>query len=638
MLDGSISPMMINYNGAQTYKYTDNSNKITIAAHVYNTLFDNFLITLTGVDYDEFIANASQISNRQDELVLSGGSATPSLAISTTPTTSSESNEEVDKGVTTATTDYPVETTKTTEETSEGNKGEASTPTNTTSQPSTPSGETANTPVVEEQPAVQPSSEEAASNNEGTISTPNNNETTQPSTPSGETTNTPIVEEQPVVQPSCEEAASNNEGTISTPSNSETTQPSTPNGETANTPVVEEQPVVQPSCEETPQESMVEESSVEEIVEEPSNSEVTEPTQNNVETSKEEDTSRMTSYGYTVYEVYLSYVLMVEDKLEELGDYEDVFYANNNLEAWIGYSLLAQETIIPVPTYVFPEAANDDYLMRVFVEAYRQNPTCGYIDDLLWNSDIEALVVVYGEDTDARFAKEKKELAAAKQIASSITNSSMSDAEKVFAINDYLCDNATYDYDSTSTSASAATLSESFLDAHTPYGILCNNLGVCESYAESFALIARYAGLDTIMEIGTLQGGGHEWNRVKVDNSWCIVDATNNDRDICKNAFVNVSDNQVSGLLIPDSYPGYMGTYAATDETKEYYYVKNLMATTSDEAASILLDELNSKDVAQIRITFDLDQDGVRNICQKLYSNGLELNNMYSAYNILYLD
>jgi hypothetical protein len=81
-----------------------------------------------------------------------------------------------------------------------------------------------------------------------------------------------------------------------------------------------------------------------------------------------------------------------------------------------------------------------------------------------------------------------------------------------------------------------------------------------------------------------------------------------------------------------------MGTYAATDETKEYYYVKNLMATTSDEAASILLDELNSKDVAQIRITFDLDQDGVRNICQKLYSNGLELNNMYSAYNILYLD
>ena len=88
--------------------------------------------------------------------------------------------------------------------------------------------------------------------------------------------------------------------------------------------------------------------------------------------------------------------------------------------------------------------------------------------------------------------------------------------------------------------ASNSSLSESFIDAHTPYGILVNNYGVCESYSEAFALVGRMAGLDVIIETGYLQGGGHEWNRVCVDGQWCIIDVTNNDIDSCRNALLNV--------------------------------------------------------------------------------------------------
>ena len=114
-------------------------------------------------------------------------------------------------------------------------------------------------------------------------------------------------------------------------------------------------------------------------------------------------------------------------------------------------------------------------------------------------------------------------------------------------------------------------LSEPFIDAHTPYGILCKNYGVCESYSEAFALIGRIAGLQVVMESGDLQGGPHEWNRVCVDGSWCVVDVTNNDSDFA-NPLLNVSEKQIEGVLIPDGY-SYLDTYEALDETKEYYYL-----------------------------------------------------------------
>lgn len=58
--------------------------------------------------------------------------------------------------------------------------------------------------------------------------------------------------------------------------------------------------------------------------------------------------------------------------------------------------------------------------------------------------------------------------------------------------------------DSMSTEVDMDSLTEGFIDAHTPYGILCNNYGVCESYSEAFILTSRMAGPDSISESNSI--------------------------------------------------------------------------------------------------------------------------------------
>ena len=309
----------------------------------------------------------------------------------------------------------------------------------------------------------------------------------------------------------------------------------------------------------------------------------------------------MTPKGITTYDLYLEEVQTVSKALASLGDVGPVIYANNSLETWISYCLVTQMPLICVPTCVYPEAADTDYLISLFGEAYRQNPISGVLKDAVYSYEYESLVVTMCEEPGERYEKIVAELGKAKEIAGSVTSADMTDTEKIFAINDYLCQNASYDHDSTATDVDMDSLSTQFIDAHTPYGILVNNYGVCESYSEAFSLIGRYAGLNVVMETGDLQGGGHEWNRVYADGSWCIVDVTNNDMDLTSNALLNVAETQIGNILLPDGY-AYMSDLTASDETKEYYYKNEKIANDSDSAVSLLLEQLGSDSVARVRL------------------------------------
>ena len=63
---------------------------------------------------------------------------------------------------------------------------------------------------------------------------------------------------------------------------------------------------------------------------------------------------------------------------------------------------------------------------------------------------------------------------------------------------------------------------------------------------------AKKAGLDAVIETGKMSGVNHEWNRVKIDGSWCILDVTNNDIEEFPNAFFNLTEETSDGLLVPD--------------------------------------------------------------------------------------
>jgi len=103
------------------------------------------------------------------------------------------------------------------------------------------------------------------------------------------------------------------------------------------------------------------------------------------------------------------------------------------------------------------------------------------------------------------------------QILKAIIKPSMTEFEKVKAINDYIVSNATY---GTKTKASP----------HSAYALLMEGQAVCQGYALMAYKMLDQAGFDAKYVVGTVNGNvAHAWNLVKVDGQWYHLDTTWND-------------------------------------------------------------------------------------------------------------
>ena len=101
------------------------------------------------------------------------------------------------------------------------------------------------------------------------------------------------------------------------------------------------------------------------------------------------------------------------------------------------------------------------------------------------------------------------------RITKNIIKPTMSEAEKVKAINDYIVLNSTYSYNSSTT-------------PHAVYAILNEGKGVCQAYALLAYRLLREAGFEVRYVTGWA-GEAHAWNLVKVDGQWYHLDTTWND-------------------------------------------------------------------------------------------------------------
>lgn len=414
------------------------------------------------------------------------------------------------------------------------------------------------------------------------------------------------------------------------PTSPTTTTPSEPTTEVNNSDPDDQNPVVEPT---TPSTDDPEVTTTPEISDPdepvPPTQEVTEPTEPTEPITENPSTPNISTnelYNATlvkINEVYNTYGINVDDLTQ-------VLYANSQLEAYLAYAIAARLEVITVPTDIYPEAANIDYLATLFIETYRQNPTSGVMKDLQYSYDYNALLVYYADDTDTRLKQTAEELSKAKSVANSVVDSSMSDMEKVYAFNKYFCDRASYDFDSMSTNVDMNSLSQKFIDAHTPYGILCKDYGVCESYSEAFALAGRFAGLNVIMETGTLNGGGHEWNKVCLDGQYYIVDITNNDMEIGANSLLLVAESQAPVLAA--DHTAYMFSAPATDTSKEYYANTVGLFSSKDAAVEEIKKQLDSNKVANVRFSYDITEDEATDILLDVYNAGYPLNK-YNIFN-----
>ncbi len=325
------------------------------------------------------------------------------------------------------------------------------------------------------------------------------------------------------------------------------------------------------------------------------------------------------------------------EQVSSSGEWDELIHANSALAEWLAIQMMNHEEVISLNG--FPEASDTEYLCEVFMEVYKQNPLIDVMTNLFYDYNSNTLLVSYAHEKEEYKEKQTASIEKAKEIAASIITEDMSDFEKEDVINDYLCKNGSYNETIYEYIGADGTISDDALkenvNSFLPYGILVENVGVCESYSEAFWLIAKMAGLDVVIETGKLDGVNHEWNRVKIDDSWCVLDVTNNDNEYIPNCYFNLSDEMSAEILIPDYVSiasANHSNYQATDEEKEYYYQTGKYAVDEAEAISLLSDSLADGGNAAVRMANQVTESEIQSIIGEVgLSTGLT-DGMYYYY------
>lgn len=302
-----------------------------------------------------------------------------------------------------------------------------------------------------------------------------------------------------------------------------------------------------------------------------------------------------------------------EEPVQEPEDLSRVrITANSAMSEYVALQMLSTNDAIDLSA--FPEAADVQKIKDAFFEAQYQNPLILGVQGGGIDTENRILYVNYDFDRETTAAKQEEIEGRVEEIVGEIISAGMTELEKEIAINAYLCENARYD-DAALENAEKynfATVDQGFYDSFTAYGVLVDGVGVCASYSAAFKLLADAAGLESIVVTGYLDGSvPHAWNKVRVDGSWYIVDATNNDNEVIANALLNLSDDAAYGTLVEnDSFvlDGSLQDYAAVQDTLEYYHATSRYYER-DEISKELAALLASEGKAVLRTDYDIDDE-----------------------------
>lgn len=115
----------------------------------------------------------------------------------------------------------------------------------------------------------------------------------------------------------------------------------------------------------------------------------------------------------------------------------------------------------------------------------------------------------------------------AREVLGQIVKDGMNDYDKLLAIHDWIALNIIYDtelYDMANTADGIQSYRGFNLE-----GVFIDGRAVCDGITKAFMLMSRIEGIECIRVSGTLNGGNHAWNKVKLDGIWFVVDVTGDD-------------------------------------------------------------------------------------------------------------
>lgn len=239
-------------------------------------------------------------------------------------------------------------------------------------------------------------------------------------------------------------------------------------------------------------------------------------------------------------------------------DSEYDVYGSNEFSIFLAGHMVGGTRLIDMTEYIdtpgFPSPDDAVY------EAIRQNPMVK-MSVVSYRVSDSTLYVNYASDADEM---KSQVTALADDAVAAAVDDGMTDTEKVAALNSWIVDTMEYDY--AALAALESTLGRLVLEDTGRYsdarGGLIDKLVICGGYADTFNLLARKAGLESVYVSGVIaeSGSSHAWNHVKVDGEWKAIDTTWNDGgDETEYFLINESDftgvaertTKDSGWIVP---------------------------------------------------------------------------------------
>lgn len=222
---------------------------------------------------------------------------------------------------------------------------------------------------------------------------------------------------------------------------------------------------------------------------------------------------------------------------QALEDTDDTIWGSVPASAYIAYQFYeTQSNTVTVPLSYFHDIAEGrslkDTVTAVMRESQRQS--CYLFGDrgsAVSYGDNDTLVITRNSyfDLETELMMRRVVENEANRIIDSIISPHMSDYEKAVAIYNYVRLNSEYDWDAYHAIVSDDCFGniDKWAKSVTAYGSLITGKSVCQGDAQAFNLLARKAGLISIMATGTFENekSGHAWNRVWANGRWYEVDA-----------------------------------------------------------------------------------------------------------------
>ncbi len=236
---------------------------------------------------------------------------------------------------------------------------------------------------------------------------------------------------------------------------------------------------------------------------------------------------------FTAYSAAIVVLFSATVPAYALENKTDTIWGSVPASVYITKEFYEGENTIEIPKKYFDAIEEDittkEKAINAFWEAQRQS--CYLYGDrsvsVTVGSDTVTITRNPYYDLETESAMRSTVEAEAEKVLDRILYNGMSDYEKARAIYNYVRQTSTYDWD-----AYNAIVGEDchgniskWAKAVSAYGVLIDGKSVCQGDAQAYTLLARKAGLTTMMATGKMQnGGGHAWNRVWCNSQWYEVD------------------------------------------------------------------------------------------------------------------